>query len=66
MPGTAEPVCAETRADGWPLCPRCFEDELMSQERYASPQDELNCLACGWEGKIDVFVPQDSQCARVR
>ena len=40
------------RQDGWPLCPRCGEDELMSLEIEPKPTDWLKCLACGWSGEL--------------
>lgn len=59
----------EYRKDGWPLCPRCGEDELMSQYATrafadtleqkarmllrATPVDPMLCLQCRWTG----FVP---------
>jgi hypothetical protein len=43
----------EYRVDGWPLCPRCGEDELWSGKIPASAVDELSCYLCGWSG----FVP---------
>jgi hypothetical protein len=39
------------RADGWPLCPACGEDELHSRETIASPLDPLRCYRCGWQGR---------------
>jgi hypothetical protein len=45
------------RPDGWPLCPRCGEDELWSpiwnSDRPRPSLDEflagpLACYACGW------------------
>ena len=40
------------RDDGWPLCPQCGEDELMSGCVQPEPRDELRCLACGWSGVV--------------
>jgi hypothetical protein len=55
------------RADGWPLCPRCGEDELMSTIPLhqanphlsgpislvaATPLDPMRCLACNWSGTV--------------
>jgi hypothetical protein len=34
------------RADGWPLCPRCGEDELWSAEIPARPYGMLRCYRC--------------------
>ena len=49
----------ETRKDGWPLCPRCGEDELWSP-LIPDPLDShppiaayiaagLRCYKCGWD-----------------
>jgi hypothetical protein len=48
----------EYRRDGWPLCPQCGEDELMSLVPYSislfpKATDRMRCLVCRWEG----FVP---------
>lgn len=40
------------RSDGWPLCPKCDVDELMSHELRPSVLDELRCLSCGWKGYV--------------
>lgn len=52
------PVYA-TRADGWPLCPTCDEDELYSLLRWDGLTDRpplqewidagLRCYKCGWD-----------------
>ncbi|HEV8474577.1 MAG TPA: hypothetical protein VGR82_17500 [Methylomirabilota bacterium] len=42
----------EYRADGWPLCPRCGDDELWSREVPVSASDELTCYLCGWRGYV--------------
>jgi hypothetical protein len=42
----------EYRRDGWPLCPCCGEDELMSREFPARTTDMLQCLACSWRGTV--------------
>lgn len=50
----------EYRADGWPLCPECGEDELAdlsvrdwpAQSFKADPGAELRCYRCGWEGTV--------------
>ncbi len=49
------------RADGWPLCPKCGNDELQNPRvgtgavttptLQAFIQDGLKCLACGWESE---------------
>lgn len=36
----------ERRPDGWPLCPRCGEDELWSPD--STEAGIQNCLACHW------------------
>ena len=40
------------RADGWPLCPSCGEDELMSGSIPARATDALQCLNCFWQGIV--------------
>jgi len=40
------------RADGWPLCPSCGDDELTSLELQPKPTDDLTCLLCGWKGTV--------------
>lgn len=53
------------RPDGWPLCPRCGEDELASvvslsgrlvrkdgSIRQAKPTDEMTCYNCRWNGGV--------------
>lgn len=52
-------IYTEHRADGWPLCPQCGEDELWS--RFAWYGDDpkppmqawighgLRCYKCGWD-----------------
>jgi hypothetical protein len=55
----------EYRRDGWPLCPVCGDDELMSmvnpvtsgptdplQVRKATATDPMTCLSCGWQGRV--------------
>lgn len=39
------------RDDGWPLCPRCGEDELYSLATYASIETIAGCYRCG---RVDV------------
>ncbi len=48
--------CAEQRyrADGWPLCPSCGEDELYSLQLYPKITDQLACYRCGWSGAVKV------------
>lgn len=46
----------ERRADGWPLCPQCGEDELWSPLLWdgtappiaAFEAAGLRCYSCGW------------------
>lgn len=57
----------EYRRDGWPLCPRCGEDELWSAVAIfsmADPLGDLRCYNCNWEGRVPMkpidlseFVP---------
>jgi len=42
----------EYRADGWPLCPQCGEDELWAREVPATPTAALTCYLCGWRGVV--------------
>jgi predicted RNA-binding Zn-ribbon protein involved in translation (DUF1610 family) len=49
---TGDPDTPAYRADGWPLCPQCGEDELWSRAIPARPTDELTCYLCGWHGWI--------------
>lgn len=46
----------ETRRDGWPFCPVCQADELMSIQPLPSPLDYLRCLRCGWTGFVRLVV----------
>lgn len=60
----------EYRKDGWPLCPRCGEDELAShlallwdgREEPHRPtvleclRNGFVCMACGWEDDRDYPV----------
>lgn len=58
------------RADGWPLCPRCGEDEVWSPIWNTDrPRPSLNeflagplaCYACGWRdpGPRPPVLPAD-------
>lgn len=38
---------AEKRADGWPLCPQCGEDELYSMSVPATIETICGCYRCG-------------------
>ena len=45
------------RKDGWPLCPQCGEDELMSLAAIATmtkarPTDPMRCYVCHWSGEV--------------
>lgn len=45
----------EYRADGWPLCPECGEDELYSIRSFDEPPDAshpMRCYVCSFEGQI--------------
>jgi hypothetical protein len=37
------------RADGWPYCPQCDEDELWSAATYATVETIVGCYSCGWK-----------------
>lgn len=39
----------ERRKDGWPLCPRCGEDELWSNEPHDGNAYIAGCYRCTWE-----------------
>lgn len=42
------------RADGWPLCPTCGEDELADLgNTYARADAILYCYRCGWRGVVE-------------
>lgn len=65
---------AAYRPDGWPLCPQCGDDELMSelttvaatrtleekarQLLRATPSDPMLCLSCLWRGFVPVRGPK--------
>lgn len=53
----------EFRADGWPLCPQCEEDELYSYLMLSWTKDEpptideciatgMQCYCCSWKSRI--------------
>jgi hypothetical protein len=54
-------VYTETRADGWPICPCCGEDELWSGFTWDGLTDRppmqawidhgLRCYKCGWDSE---------------
>lgn len=37
------------RADGWPLCPQCGDDELFSSSIPATEATIAGCYACNWK-----------------
>jgi hypothetical protein len=39
-----------TRADGWPLCPVCAQDELYCVAAPACVCAEMACYRCSWRG----------------
>lgn len=43
------PEYSERRRDGWPLCPRCGEDELYSLAIPATIETIEACYACNWK-----------------
>jgi hypothetical protein len=58
-------AAVKRRKDGWPICPRCEEDELTSpfiptteaektMARYLA--HELTCLRCGFRAPPGVFL----------
>lgn len=59
-------VYTEYRADGWPLCPQCGEDELWSAFDWDGSDPKppmqawidhgLRCYRCGWssERRVDI------------
>lgn len=51
---TFERLATEFRKDGWPLCPRCGEDELWSHEQPANAAGYLSCYRCMWKGFVEV------------
>jgi hypothetical protein len=62
MPNDKLVQITEYRADGWPLCPHCGEDELWSQLHWDGLTDRpplaawlaagLRCYRCNWHGSI--------------
>jgi predicted RNA-binding Zn-ribbon protein involved in translation (DUF1610 family) len=40
------------RADNWPLCPGCGEDELYDLSTPPLATNTLRCYRCGWAGTI--------------
>lgn len=61
---------AGVRADGWPLCPQCGEDEVWSTfrpsppdyrgtlEQYLSETATLRCYRCGWAAEARAATAQ--------
>lgn len=59
----AQSIYKEFRADGWPLCPQCEEDELYSLKMmvYVGKGEkptladclsgEMRCYRCNWSSK---------------
>lgn len=55
------------RKDGWPLCPKCGDDELMSLNvsriNFAGDgilvlaTDPMLCLVCRWTGQVPPVWP---------
>ena len=52
------PIFTEFRKDGWPLCPRCEEDELwssiaISAQRAVTLEEcwagDFTCYYCNWK-----------------
>lgn len=54
----------EFRRDGWPLCPRCEEDELYSFLMLGWTKDDpptvrqcietgMKCYRCSWDSTVD-------------
>jgi hypothetical protein len=64
----------EFRRDGWPLCPRCEEDELYSVAMLrwnglgerptltACLKEEFRCYRCNWSGRIE---PQGGRAKQI-
>lgn len=58
----------EYRSDGWPLCPECGGDSLVSTQYPAftsaessfrqSPTDRMKCIDCNWTGTVPGLVPK--------
>jgi len=59
-------IYQETRADGWPLCPHCGEDELWSGFPWDGTEPKppmqawidhgLRCYKCGWSSEARSLV----------
>jgi predicted RNA-binding Zn-ribbon protein involved in translation (DUF1610 family) len=46
---TARRPYTHYRADGWPYCPQCDEDELWSNATYATIDTIVGCYRCDWK-----------------
>jgi hypothetical protein len=44
-----KPVYRHRRADGWPYCPQCDEDELWSNATPATEDSIVGCYRCNWK-----------------
>lgn len=44
------------RKDGWPMCPKCGEDELWTSANSNKLEDhfarEFRCYYCSWHGEL--------------
>jgi len=62
-----------TRADGWPLCPMCHEDELYSLFPWDGSDPKppmqawidhgLRCYKCGWDSARPIVASVSSAIA---
>lgn len=62
-----KPLYTEFRKDGWPLCPRCGEDELWAHgpdiiPPYTPTQAEMiaairGCCNCSWTPPWELLFP---------
>lgn len=55
-----EQMFTNFRADGWPLCPTCGEDELYSLATYATLGTIEGCYRCGW--RPPPVLPNQYRC----
>lgn len=74
MSAVVNPTYTEFRKDGWPLCPRCGEDELYSHLMLGWTKSEppplqdcidsgMKCYRCSWESLgRNVFGGRCWQC----
>lgn len=68
MTNNSAPPYMEFRADGWPLCPQCGDDELYSLLYWNGLTERpplrewidagMKCYLCGWESR---FVNENRQ-----